>query len=43
MNRHQLTAIKHHCRLGGETVHPRFRYLHSPLISIVLSVNSGYE
>lgn len=42
MNAHQLTALKHHCRLGGETINPRFAY-RTPLYSVVLTVNSGYE
>lgn len=42
MNKHQRTALDHHCRLAGETVHPRFAYV-MPLHSIVLTVNSGYE
>ncbi len=42
MNRHQEIAIKHHCRLAGETVHARFAYVRG-LHSIVLTVNSGYE
>jgi hypothetical protein len=42
MNRRQKFALRHHCRLGGETVHPRFLYM-AGLASIVLTVNSGYE
>jgi hypothetical protein len=43
MNRHQTTAIDHHCRLSLETMHPRFgRRLPSGL-TVVLTVNSGYE
>lgn len=43
MNIHQTRAVRYHCRLAIESAHPRFAYLHSELISIVLSVNSGYE
>lgn len=44
MNKHQGTALSHHCRLACETAHPRFGYL-APggVASVVLSVNSGYE
>jgi hypothetical protein len=42
MNRQQMTALKHHCRLAAETVHPRFRQM-VPMGSIILTVNSGYE
>jgi hypothetical protein len=38
----QETALRHHVRLGGETVHPRFARL-SLAHSVVLTVNSGYE
>jgi hypothetical protein len=44
MNRHQEIAIRNHCRLGYETGRPCFFYiLPGGRISIVLSVNSGYE
>lgn len=43
MNPAQRVAIEHHCRLGFETAHKRFRYTGGPFHSIVLSVNSGYE
>lgn len=42
MDRYQRTAIEHHCRLAAETIHPRF-VTATPLYSIVLTVNSGYE
>lgn len=42
MNAAQRTAIEHHCRLAGETMHPMFGKMHG-LYSIVLTVNSGYE
>lgn len=43
MNRHQLLAIDHHCRLSVETMHPRFARRLSTGLSVVLTVNSGYE
>lgn len=43
MNQQQATAIRHHCRLAGETVHARFAYIAAPMVSVVLTVNSGYE
>jgi len=42
VNRHQRTAIENHCRLAGETINLRFAQA-LPLVSIVLTVNSGYE
>lgn len=42
MNARQQTAIRHHCRLAGETIHPRFAWA-TPLFTHVLTVNSGYE
>lgn len=39
---HQRVALRHHCRLGIETAHPRFQWMEREL-SIVLTVNSGYE
>lgn len=35
-------AIRNHCRLAGETIHPRFAHV-TGLVSVVLTVNSGYE
>jgi hypothetical protein len=44
MTREQQTALDHHCRLAVETVHPRFGLLrHGGRLSVVLTVNSGYE
>jgi hypothetical protein len=44
MNRHQEIAIRNNCRLGIETARPAFCYLlPGGKISVVLSVNSGYE
>lgn len=43
MNEYQLRAIKHHCRLAGETCNPRWGHVHRNGLSVVLTVNSGYE
>lgn len=43
MNRYQRTAIDHHCRLSMETMHPRFARVLPLGMSVVLTVNSGYE
>lgn len=43
MNRNQLTAIEHPCRLAAETVHPRFGRRHPAGYTIVLTINYGYE
>lgn len=40
--RHTETAINYHCRLGVETMHPRFGWVIRGF-SVVLTVNSGYE
>lgn len=42
VNDRQRTALRHHCRLAGETVHPRFASVELAY-SVVLTVNSGYE
>jgi hypothetical protein len=42
MNPNQHNALRFHCRLAAETVHPRFSST-GPDFSIVLTVNSGYE
>jgi hypothetical protein len=39
----QRTAIENHCRLSGETINPLFRSVRRDGISIILTVNSGYE
>lgn len=39
----QQRAIEHHCRLAGETMHPRFRRMMPAGYSVNLTVNSGYE
>jgi len=43
MNRHQETAIAYHCRLSVETMHQRFARPLPAGLSVVLTVNSGYE
>jgi hypothetical protein len=44
MNAAQSYALENHCRLAAETAHPRFGYyILSKAVSIVLTVNSGYE
>lgn len=43
MNRHQKVALEYHCRLGIETSHPRFVRVRPDGLSVVLTVNSGYE
>lgn len=44
MNERHRTALAHHCRLGGETIHPRFAWATAHEgYSVVLTVNSGYE
>jgi hypothetical protein len=43
MNRHQDTAITCHCRLSVETMHQRFSRRLPSGLSVVLTVNSGYE
>lgn len=39
---HQHNALRFHCRLAVETLHPRFAF-QAETYSIILSVNSGYE
>lgn len=43
MTEAQRTALAHHCRLAGETVHERFISLLTGGYSLVLTVNTGYE
>lgn len=43
MNKHQTTALDRHCRLSVETIHPRFGRQLPNGLSVVLTVNSGYE
>jgi hypothetical protein len=42
MNGRQALALRFHCRLGIETVHPKF-IVDRGDYSVVLTVNSGYE
>lgn len=43
MTERQLIAIQNHCRLAGETVHPRFFQKQEDGITLIVTVNSGYE
>jgi hypothetical protein len=43
MTEQQEIAIRNHCRLAAETIHPRFGMLRVDGISVVVTVNSGYE
>lgn len=44
MTESQTTALRHHCRLACETLHPRFRgYRSGGAVGVILTVNSGYE
>lgn len=43
MTPRQRTALAHHVRLAVETVHPRFSATLPGWLSVVLTVNSGYE
>ena len=43
MTKAQKTAIENHCRLACECVNFRFARLLPCGVSIVLTVNSGYE
>jgi hypothetical protein len=43
VNRWQRTALEHHCRLAAETLHPDFARTLPGALSVVLTVNSGYE
>ncbi len=35
-------ALRYHCRLGTETLHPRFGR-RDGLFTVLLTVNTGYE
>lgn len=39
----QKVALRHYCRLAAETAHPRFLKLLPQGVSVVLTVDSGYE
>ena len=43
MNRHQAAALTRHCRLSIETMNPAFARPLTGGLSVVLTVNSGYE
>lgn len=43
MNRHQSTALARHCRLSIETMRREFARALPGGMSVVLTVNSGYE
>lgn len=38
----QRTALKFHCRLAVETMHPRYTFK-AAMHSVILTINSGYE
>lgn len=37
------TALRHHCRLALETMHPRFAQFDRAGFTVILTVNTGYE
>jgi hypothetical protein len=43
MNRHQTIALARHCRLSLETMRREFARPLPGSLSVVLTVNSGYE
>lgn len=43
MNSHQTIALARHCRLSIETMHPDFGRRVTGGLTVVLTVNSGYE
>jgi len=44
MTAQQQCALRYHCRLGGETVNPRFAFINRREgLSVIVTVNSGYE
>jgi hypothetical protein len=43
VNRRQRLALDRHCRLSMETMHPDFSRRLASGLSVVLTVNSGYE
>lgn len=43
MTHRQRIALAYHCRLAGETAHPRFGRAEPHGMSSVLTVNSGWE
>jgi hypothetical protein len=43
MNRQHTVALDRHCRLSVETMHPQFARMLPNGLSVMLTVNSGYE
>lgn len=43
MSKQQITALKNTCRLAEETVNPIFGRMNKQGLSILLTLNSGYE
>lgn len=43
MTEQQKTAIESPCRLACETANPKFRMIRLDSISVIVTVNSGYE
>lgn len=43
MTPQQHYAIDHPCLLASETAHPDYRKLHPSGLSIIVTVNAGYE
>lgn len=44
MTKAQDIAIRNHCRLAAETTNPKFcRHLPAESVSVIITVNSGYE
>ena len=43
MTKAQSVALAHPCYLAGETAHDRFCHLVGKGLSLVLTVNAGYE
>jgi hypothetical protein len=43
MTRAQRAALEAPCRFAFETAHDRYAWILGPRVSLVLSVNSGYE
>jgi len=43
LSERQRTALLHHCRLAAETINPRFAERLRRGVTLVTTVNSGYE
>ena len=39
----QSVALQHPCFLAAENIHPRFTFMLPSRLSLVLTVNAGYE